>query len=272
MFNMRQRVSNKGNKSFINSGRLKLYRVRKKIKESNVLLISDSLGAIKAAIGSIVRNRNELENYIKINPSYQYALDPIGVDETSPRIVKLAAKTAGMAGVGPMAVVSGALADLALEAMLDHGAFVGVVENGGEIAANSILPLSVAIYAGNSPLSGKFGLQASLEDFPIGIATSSATVSHAINFGEADAAIAIADTASLADAGAKRICNSVRGDIEGSIRSGLEAAKSLGFIRGAIVIRGGRIGIIGKLPKFITIEGSIEDVFKSSFYEVFPEV
>ncbi|MEM2897656.1 MAG: hypothetical protein QXG01_08870, partial [Candidatus Bathyarchaeia archaeon] len=178
-------------------------------------------------------------------------------------IVKLAAKTAGMAGVGPMAVVSGALADLALEAMLDHGAFVGVVENGGEIAANSILPLSVAIYAGNSPLSGKFGLQASLEGFPIGIATSSSTVSHAI---------AIADTASLADAGAKRICNSVRGDIEGSIRSGLEAAKSLGFIRGAIVIRGGRIGIIGKLPKFITIEGSIEDVFKSSFYEVFPEV
>jgi ApbE superfamily uncharacterized protein (UPF0280 family) len=252
--------------------KLKLYKVRKTIKESNVLLISNSLEAIKAAISSIVSNRNELENYLKINPSYKYALDPVRVDETSPRIVKLAAKAAGMAGVGPMAVVPGALADLALEAMLKHRAFVSLIENGGEIAANSIIPLSIAIYAGNSPLSGKLGFYVSLEDFPIGIATSSATVSHAINFGEADAAIAIANTASLADAAAKRICNSVKGGLKESIENGLEVAKSLKFIRGAIVIRGSYIGIVGKLPKLITIKGEINDIFKSSLYEVFPDL
>lgn len=253
--------------------KLKLYKVRRVIKESNVLLISNSLKAINAGISSIVMNRLELEEFLKNNPLYKYALDPIEVSETSSRIVKLAAKTAGMAGVGPMAVVSGALSDLALEAMINHGALVGIVENGGEIAANSIMPLSIAIYAGNSPISGKLGLYVSIEDFPIGIATSSATVSHAINFGEADAAIAIANTASLADAAAKKICNSVKGtSIEESIENGLKVAKSLKFIRGAIIIRGNYIGTVGKLPKFITIKGSLKDIFKSSLYEVFPEV
>ncbi|MEM3754505.1 MAG: UPF0280 family protein [Candidatus Bathyarchaeia archaeon] len=251
---------------------MKLYKVRKTIKESNVLFISNSLKAINAAITSIINNRSELENYLKINPSYKYALDPIEVSESSPKIVKLAAKAARMAGVGPMAAIAGALADLALEAMLKNGSLISLVENGGEIAANSIIPLNIAIYAGNSPLSGKLGFYVSLEDFPIGIATSSATVSNAINFGEADAAIAIADTASLADAAAKKICNSVKGDIKESIKNGLEVAKSLKFIRGAVVIRESYIGVVGNPPKFITIKGEIEDIFKSSLYKVFPEV
>jgi ApbE superfamily uncharacterized protein (UPF0280 family) len=60
-------------------------------------------------------------------------------------------------------------------------------------------------------------------DFPIGIATSSATVGHALSFGEADAAVIVADTASIADAVATAVCNAVRGnDYEASIQKGLK--------------------------------------------------
>jgi hypothetical protein len=92
------------------------------------------------------------------------------------------------------------------------------------------------------------------EDFPIGIATSSGTVSHALNFGVADSATVIADTACLADACAKAVCNAVKGDdVEASVQSGLEVAESLSVIRCALVIRGRFAGMVGKAPKILSI-------------------
>jgi len=248
-----------------------LYRIRKIIRQSNLLIISDMHQAITTAINSVIFHRSLLEHYIRHHPEYQHSLEPIKVKDDSPRIIKLAAFAAEMAEVGPMAAVPGALAEIAVGDMVHHSSLVNLVENGGEIASISHKPLKVAIYAGNSPISGRIGFHLSPKDFPIGIATSSATVSSALSFGEADAVVIIAESSSLADATATAICNVVRGpDIEASVQYGLEVAEKLPHVRAAIIIRGRYIGKIGKLPRLLKLNGNPDDLFEASLYDIVP--
>jgi len=249
-----------------------LFRLRRTIKQSNVLAISDTARAIESGMKSIIYNRSQLELYIWRRPVYALSLDPLPIEESAPEVVKLASLAAEAGQVGPMAAVPGALAELAVKDMVSEGASVSLIENGGEIAAASTQPLIVGIYAGSSPASGRIGFHLDLEDFPIGIATSSATVSHALNFGEADAAVVIADTASLADATAKAVCNSVVGeDIEASVRSGLERAERIRGVRGALVVRRNYVGTVGKLPRLVKLNGTREELFMASLRELSPE-
>jgi len=249
-----------------------LFRLRRIIKESNVLVISNVARAIESGIESIIYHRSQLERYIRRRPVYALSLDPLWIEQSAPEVVKLASLAAEAAQVGPMAAVPGALAELAVRDMLLQGASVSLVENGGEIAAASTQPLIVGVYAGASPVSGRIGFHLAIEDFPIGIATSSATVSHALNFGEADAAVAVADTASLADAAAKAVCNSVVGkDMEASVKSGLKRAESIRGVRGALVIRRDYVGTVGKLPRLIKLNGTREELFEASLQELPPQ-
>ncbi len=252
--------------SYIISSRNGLFRVRTRIDQSNLLIISDMTQAINSAIDSIIKNRTLLEDYIRRNPLYGAALIPIKVSEDAPKIVKLAAKNAELAQVGSMAAIPGALADLALEDMIKHKPSVALIENGGEIASFSKRPLNVGLYAGISPLSGRLGFKLKMKDFPIGISTSSATVSHAFSFGAADAAVIISNSAALSDAASTVVCNAVKGtDIESSIQKGLKVVKSIEGIRGALIIRGKYVGRIGDLPQTILLKGSIDEIFHSGY-------
>jgi len=241
-----------------------LFRLRWTIKQSNVLIISDLARAIELGIESILCHRRQLELYIGRRPEYALSLRPLQVDESAPEVVRMASSAAEAAQVGPMAAVPGVLAELAVRNMVLEGSLVSLVENGGEIAATSTQPLVVGIYAGSSPLSGKIGFHLTPKDFPIGIATSSATVSHALSFGEADAAVVVANTSSLADAAATAVCNSVAGkDIQASIQSGLERAESIPGVRGALVIRQNYAGTVGKLPRVIGLKGTKRELLRA---------
>lgn len=246
-----------------------LFRARIVVKQSNLLFISNLVKAIRAATSSVLRNRALLEEYSRNYAAFMYSLSPMCIEENAPRIVRLASEAAIAAGVGPFAAVPGALADLAVEEMLSCGASVCVVENGGEVAANSNIPLKIGIYAGASPVSGRIGFHLESGDFPVGIATSSASVSHALTFGEADAAVAVADSAALSDASATAICNSVNGnDVEASVQAGLETAEAMPHIRGALVARGRYVGSIGRLPRLLNLRGKVDDMFKASLYDI----
>ena len=75
-----------------------------------------------------------------------------------------------------------------------------------------------------------------------------------LSFGEADSVTIVADDASLADAAATAICNSVIGlDIKESIKRGLERAKRIDGVRGVLIIREGYSGIWGNLPRIVRI-------------------
>ncbi len=232
-----------------------LLRVRQRFKESSVLFQSESSAAIQAGIDALGNHRLELESYIHLHPLFLKALQPLPIEETAPLVVKVMAGASSKATVGPMAAVAGALADLAVEAMRKTGASSAIVEDGGEVSAIAEQPLVVALYAGRNAIGSNLGFKILPQDCPIGIATSSATISHALSFGRADAATVFADTAALADAAATAVCNAVGNrDVERSINEGLEAAKALSFIRGAFVVREDRAGSVGWTPQLVHLE------------------
>lgn len=220
-------------------------------KESNCTVITDSEEAVKTAISSIEFHRKELEEYIRDHDLFLCSLRPVTVSK-GPEIVRLMADAAKKANVGPMAAVAGVLADLAVKEMTLQGSEVAVVENGGEVSASSDMPIDVALSAGDSPLSRTFGFR--LTDFPIGLATSSGLYSHAISFGEAEAATVFSRSAGLADATATAVANQVKGqDCNAAIRNGVKKAASIEGITGALIIYRGMVGIAGRIPKLIKL-------------------
>ena len=196
-----------------------LFKENFTLKETQCTIISDKQQAIQAAIESIKRNRQELEIYVRANPKFLYTLKPIPAPE-KPLVAKMMAQAAEKAGVGPMAAVAGAIADLAVGDMTRAGCEVAVVEDGGEISAQSNMPVDVAVAAGEEPLSKRFGFR--LTEFPIGVATSSGRFSHALSFGDAEAATVFCKNATLADAAATAVGNVVKGeDAQAAIKAGI---------------------------------------------------
>jgi hypothetical protein len=231
---------------------MKLFKEAFQLKESQCTVIADREEGIRAAKDSIKRHRRRLEEYIKTNPKFFHTLEPVPAP-SKPLVAKLMAEAAEKANVGPMAAVAGVLADLAVKDMLRAGCEVAVVENGGEISAMSNAPIDVAVAAGDEPLSKRFGFR--LADFPAGVATSSGRFSHALSFGDAEAATVFCKNAGLADAAATAVCNVVKGeDCQAAIQAGISKALSIQGVEGVLIIYKGAVGIAGKVPQIIKVD------------------
>ena len=224
------------------------------MKESRGVIISDREPAIETAVESIQRNRKALENYAQKNRLFLESLKPVKVP-AEPLVAKLMAEAALKADVGPMAAVAGVLADLAVAEMVAEGCKVAVVENGGEVSAVSNEPVDVTVGIGDTALSNRFGFR--LTEFPVGLATSSGVFSHALSFGDAEAATVFCADAGLADAVATAVGNVVKGEnAQTAIQRGIEKALSIQGVQGALIIYKGFVGTAGKIPQIIKIESS----------------
>jgi uncharacterized protein len=229
-----------------------LYRESFLIKESQCTVISDCQIGLEIAAGSIKRNTQELEKYVKLNSNFLHSLKPVVIPE-KPLVAKMMVEAALIAGVGPMAAVAGAMADLAVVDMTVAGCAVAVVEDGGEIAGQSNLPIDVALSAGDEPLSKRFGFR--LTEFPIGVATSSGQFSHALSFGDAEAATVFCKNATLADAAATAVGNIVKGEnVHAAIEAGIKRGLSIEGVEGILIMYKGQIGTAGKIPQIIKIK------------------
>ncbi|MFW9873178.1 MAG: UPF0280 family protein [Candidatus Thorarchaeota archaeon] len=257
---------------------MKVYKTHFSEKESDITIISESNSAILKARKTFYLHRRILETYVSKNNQFLTSLSPIKVN-TEVRIIQLMAEAAYICNVGPMAAVAGALADLMLDSMKareekENSDFVeakiALVENGGEIAIDSVKPMNIALYAGNNELNLNIGFLIEKKDCPIGIGTSSATIGHAISFGQADVVTIFATNATLADAAATRVANSVKGeDVEKSIKRGLDVAEDIDGIIGTFISRGDKIGQAGKLPKFVKIEGDKRQLLREKLDDIF---
>ena len=229
-----------------------LHRLKYRLRESQCTIIADRREALGAAVSGIKVHRAELEEYVQRDPVFRLALDPVDVVD-GPGVATLMAEASRRAGVGPMAAVAGVLADLAVGEMRGAGARVAVVENGGEACFHSDRPMDIAIQAGETPLSRRVGFR--LEEFPVGVATSSGLFSHALSFGEAEAATVFAENAGIADAVATSVANVVRGDdVEGVVREAVELGLSIEGVRGVFVIYRGHVGLGGEVPAIIGVD------------------
>ena len=151
-----------------------------------------------------------------------------------------------------MAAVAGVIADLAVEDMLRQAARWRLWRMAAKSPQSQTSPLDVAVAAGEEPLSKRFGFR--LTEFPIGVATSSGRFSHALSFGDAEAAVVFCKNASLADAAATAVGNVVKGeDPKAGIQAGISKGLSIEGVEGVLIIYQGQVGTAGKIPQMIKI-------------------
>jgi uncharacterized protein len=192
----------------------------------------------------VIQERQLLEAYIAKHPGFLTALSPWPADPFAPAVVREMIEAAAATGVGPMAAVAGALAARVGRHLVSLSPEV-IVENGGDIFLAIAQQATVALFAGQSPLSHRVGLRLDPGLSPLGVCTSSASVGHSLSFGRADAACVLAESAALADAAATALGNRVQGP--DSIAPALAWAGTLPDILGAVIIVGEKLGAWGRV-------------------------
>lgn len=208
------------------------------------LMIGAGKNLEREALSAVRKYRAQIEKYIEEHPDFKASLVPVPASADAPYIVAEMCTAGYAAGVGPMASVAGALAQMVGEELLKQTDEI-IVENGGDIYIKTNSIRRTGIFAGNSPLSGKVSIEIFPEDTPLGICTSSGTVGPSVSFGKADAAVITAKSAFLSDAAATALGNLVKS--EADIVSALEIALSIQGVEGALVIIGDKMGVMGNI-------------------------
>ncbi len=209
------------------------------------LLISAGKNLENKARESVLNYREDIRSYARNSKDFLTSLEPINVYGDVPLIVKAMADAGKKASVGPMAAVAGAIAEFVGRDLLVYTDEV-IVENGGDIFIKTKVKRILGIYAGdNSPFSGKLALEISHSEEGLGVCTSSGTVSHSLSFGIADAALILSGDTSLADAVATAMGNIVKN--KDCIKKGIDFARSIDGVRGALVIVGDKLGSWGEI-------------------------
>lgn len=232
------------------------------LKNSKVKLISDSADGIKVARKDIFCRRKDIEKYIALHPEFLSSLEPLGIDEKAPKIVREMASAASLAAVGPMAAVAGAIAESACRAMQKAGADTALVENGGDCFAITNRPCSVGIFTGENRLKDKlaFGLEKGRE---IAFCSSSSLLGHSLSFGKCDLATVFAKKGAVADAFATALANRV--EKEEDIDNALHWLQKEKAVEGALVIKSGRIGLVGQIPRLLRSRDKMLEAKITSF-------
>lgn len=213
------------------------------VKETD-LLVSASADLSKQTKDRAHHYRRQLEDYIRSRSDFISTLLPYPEDPFAPEIIRDMISATRAFGVGPMAAVAGAIAQFVGKDLLRYSEEV-IVENGGDIFVKTKSPITVSIFAGNSPLSDKLGLILAAEEMPIGVCTSSGTVGHSLSLGTADAVCVVAQSASFADAAATALGNRItnRFNLTGEI----ESIRERKDVKGGVVIIGKTMATWGEI-------------------------
>lgn len=225
-----------------------------RLKETFAWITADERKYIEIAKEELKKHRQELERFVRWHPYFLVTLESYRVEEKDkmPEIVRKMTESAGKFDIGPMSAVAGTLAEFAVEAMRDAGATHAIVDNGGDIALICDRTVLVGIYAGESVLSNRIALRIKPSTSLLGICTSSGTVGHSINFGNADAATVISNSASLSDAAATALGNSVSN--AHSVTKAFHSIKHVAGIKGAFVIYKDMFARWGEIPEIVRIK------------------
>ncbi|NLG37747.1 MAG: UPF0280 family protein [Clostridiales bacterium] len=194
------------------------------------------------ALGVLRAGRRDIEDEIARCPSFLTALAPLPHTAGCAPVVDAMYRASAACGVGPMAAVAGALASHVGRALTAYSPDV-VVENGGDVYILSRIPRSVAIVAGDSPLSQRVALRVPPGEW--GVCTSAGRVGPSLSLGCAHAAVILSRDAALSDAAATALGNRIRAqkDLERSVAWAIQ----LPGVTGAVAILGDRLAAAGKI-------------------------
>lgn len=220
-----------------------LVRWRTRHKETE-LFICTGKALERQALKAVLELRGVIDDYIKVHPEFGVSLLPVEPMPDANPVIRSMCAACKAANVGPMAAVAGAFSAYAGEALLKHTGSV-IVENGGDIFMKTGDISTVAVYAGESPLSMKIGVKIDSREIPVSVCTSSGTVGPSLSFGRADAAVVVSRDACLADACATRLGNELKS--EEDIGTALELIYGIKGVTGAVAVMGEKCGAIGDI-------------------------
>lgn len=218
------------------------------IKETDLFILVDQKSyrdELKRMVEEAVwHNRKELEHYISKDPEFRSALSPYLVDPEAPQIALVMTRAGNQAGVGPMAAVAGAFAEIAGRKLLNKVEEV-IVENGGDIFLKISRTRKISVLCPGSPFNNRLALEIKPEETPLGVCTSSGTVGPSFSRGKADAVVVVSSSAPLADAAATALGNLVveKEDMEKVVRK----AGEIPGVKGVLIIKDDKLGAWGKI-------------------------
>jgi ApbE superfamily uncharacterized protein (UPF0280 family) len=216
---------------------------RVEIEESD-LFISAKSSLYEKAKDILTEVRDQIKNYISIDPEFRTSFRPYKVKKDAPKIIKEMAEAAGLFNVGPMAAVAGAVAEYTAKKLLKYSREI-IVENGGDIYVAGNKSRTILVYAGNSPLSNKIGLRIYPEKGNLGVCASAGSFGHSFSYGKADAVIVVSDSAIYSDAAATALGNEIA-SVKDFARV-IEKVKKFKKIKGTILIKGKEMAVWGDL-------------------------
>ena len=199
----------------------------------------------EGALIKVIALRTEMEAYLLTDPVFGKTFEPHQAEPNAPEIVRVMAEAADRAGVGPMAAVAGAFAEAVgrhLMELFDIQELV--VENGGDIFLKINRNLLMSVYAGNSPLSEKIGIEIQASESPLGVCTSAGTVGPSVSLGKTDATMIICRNTALADAFATGFGNLVKTPED--VQKVIDQIAHFPEILSAVIICRDKIGIRGQ--------------------------
>ncbi len=169
-------------------------------KETDLFVLAER--RLEKEVLSLIKEiRSPLEAFILAHPEFRTSLKPLSYEGALPFIVKKMLEAGKVADVGPMAGVAGAIAEEVGRTLVEKG-FTSqvVVENGGDVFLWLKQDAKVALFAGESPFSGKVGILIKKEFMPCGVCTSSGKIGHSLSLGKADAITVVHKDTAAADA------------------------------------------------------------------------
>jgi|Deesub1362B_J571_1020462.scaffolds.fasta_scaffold00070_11 hypothetical protein len=214
-----------------------------RIKETIATIEADEK-FLKEAERTIAFLRGQLEAYIIRDPIFAVTLEPHEPFEDAPEIVKRMCNASSIFGVGPMASVAGAIAQMTMERLVEMGCEDGFVENGGDIAMKNSRRRKIEVHHGNKNF--RVFMEFPPSERIVGICTSSSSIGHSISFGVANAATVVAEDAILADAGATALCNIATPE---TVEEDLRKIVSKKGVFGALVVFEDSCAFYGDLPE-----------------------
>ena len=124
-----------------------LVQKRLRIKETFATVTAEER-FLELAERTIAAARADIESYIAGQPRFLSSLEPLPIDMAAPGIARRMAAAAALAGVGPMAAVAGAIAQVTVEALVAAGARHVIVDNGGDVVLRIDRPVKIGIFTG----------------------------------------------------------------------------------------------------------------------------
>jgi len=192
----------------------------------------------------VVKLRQEFNDYYRIDPDFFASLKPVITAKAASNYFSRMCKTSSQTGVGPMAGIAGLFAEEAGKQLLEKFSIRElVIENGGDCFISVQEPLTVHIFAGESPLSEKVGIILENGSSSLGICTSSGRVGFSKSFGKADAVMVVSPDTVLADQYATAICNQIQSSED--IEKKLDVVEQNDELYAVAIIMGDKIGYRG---------------------------